>query len=117
MKKINLQGLRALIVETLEEVSLGEAKKKMEEVGMEDENPGPNPEQDVGTGMDNPDFDMGDKEVENMSTTEIQKEKSKIDKAFEFYEQDPGDASLPILVTTLETSLKFIKSLLPQERE
>jgi len=31
MKKINKDGVRALIIETLEEMSLGEAKKKVEE--------------------------------------------------------------------------------------
>jgi hypothetical protein len=44
MKKINLDGLRRLIVETIEE-ELDEAKKKVEEV--DEEGPLENPEQDV----------------------------------------------------------------------
>lgn len=115
MKKINRDGIRALILETLEEVSLGEAKSKVKEAEGEVEAPPIDPEDEIAAaGRGAREQEPSETEVAAMNTPELQKEKAKIDKAFEFYEQDPGDATLPLVITTLETSLKFLKSIAPK---
>jgi hypothetical protein len=59
MKKINKDGIRALIMETLEEMSLGEAKKKVEEADEEAFAEDPGKESDGGVGSHNRNYDPG----------------------------------------------------------
>jgi|GEM_PF-5501976 len=108
MKKINKNGIRALIMETLEEISLGEAKK-VEEMEEPSVDPG---DETAAAGRGAGGLDHSDEEVESMNTPEVQKEKAKIVRAFEFYQSEDD---LPILISTIETSLKFLESLLPPE--
>ncbi len=111
MKKINRNGIRALIIETLEEVALGEAKKKVEEAPV-DTQPVPDEDETAAAGRGAREEDHSDAEVEAMQTPEMEKEKTKIIRAFEFYQ---GLEDLPILISTIEATLKFCKSLLPPD--
>ena len=114
MKKLNEDIIRKLIVETLEEVSLGEArKKKVEEA---EEGPLENPEQDVAHGMNNPDFDMSDTEVAAMmpsfSDQQIKQAHEALDKAFDLARAANKN---PMLKGSAEDMLKGIMNLFKGE--
>jgi len=118
MKKINRDGIRALILETIEEMALDEEKQKekveeADEVDVGSENPPVDPgDETAAAGRGAREQDPSEEEVAGMQTPEMEKEKAKIIRAFEFYQ---GLDDLPILISTIETTLKYCKSLLPQE--
>lgn len=111
MKKINLNGIRALILETLEEMSLGEAKKEEVKEDLPTAVPG---KDDVGTGTTSSEPDEGDNMMNAMSTTEVQKVYSSIKSAFDYYEQEPSPERGQLIVSIVEKQLEFLQRIFPE---
>lgn len=91
MKKLNEDLLRKLIIETIEEDYVAESRKKIKEnepvpEAEEDQEEGSDYFSDA-TGMNNPDFDMPDEQVAQMtrsfSPEQIKNAHEALDKAFE----------------------------------
>jgi len=119
MKKLNENLLRKLIIETIEEqsglVTEGKKKKKIKEAEPVPQ-PSVNPEADVATGMNNPDFDMSDAQAANMmpqfSDDQIKNAHDALDKAFEF-----AKSGNPMFKSSSEDILKQIMKMFKGEEQ